>query len=243
MDLNDELLCAYLDGELADAERAAFETALAADAGARLRLARLREADAQLKAAYPLIPTADNDPLAAAILAHKPGEPFRMPARAEVHVLRPQPARWFQRPVWRGALAASFAAAIVGLVVVNRGADGLPDAALVAALDSTPSGAMARDGSSVTRMVLSFRADDGRWCRVFEQNDGAREGLACHGDDGWQVLALEAGTGGGSVDEMRPAGSNVAIDQLMDRLGGSDALDAEQERALITGRWAAPSPR
>lgn len=241
MELNDELLCAYLDGELSDAERAAFETALAADAGARLRLERLREADAQVKAAYPLVPTADNDPLAAAILAHQPGQPFRMPQRADVHPLRPaqqRPARWFQRPVWRGALAASVAAAVVGFVSLHRGAgDGAAaaDAALVAALDATPSGSEARAGDTVTRMVLSFRAADGRWCRVFDQDDGAREGLACNGDDGWQVLALESGNA--TSGDLRPAGSNVAIDTLMDRLGGSEALDAEREQALIQQRW------
>lgn len=249
MELNDELLCAYLDGELAEAERAAFEAALAADPGARLRLERLREADRQLKAAYPLTPTADNDPLAAAILAHKPGQPFRMPPRAEVQALNPtqrpmRTARWFQRPVWRGALAASLAAAIVGLVVVNRAGDDQPggEAARLAALDVTPSGVEARDGGTVIRPVLSFRADDGRWCRVFEQDHGAREGLACRDDGGWQLLALEAGDGG-APGELRPAGSNAAIDQLMSRLGGSDAVDAEQERALIAGRWAGQPPR
>ena len=68
-----------------------------------------------------------------------------------------------------------------------------------------------------------------------DQNDGAREGLACNGDDGWQVLALEAGRA--TSGDLRPAGSNVAIDALMDRLGGSEVLDAERERALIQQRW------
>ena len=237
MELNDELLCAYIDGELSDAERAAFETALAADPGATLRLARLREADEQMKAAFPLVPTAENDPLAAAILAHRPGQPFRMPQQAEIRVLRPQQQpRWFQRPAWRGALAASFAAAIVGFVTLNRGGDHTTvDAGLIAALNATPSGSEARDGNTVTHLVLSFRAADGRWCRVFDQNDGAREGLACNGDDGWQVLALEAGSA--TSGDLRPAGSNVAIDALMDRLGGSEVLDAEREQALIQQRW------
>lgn len=252
MELNDELLCAYLDGELAEAERAAFETALAADPGARLRLERLRAADQQLKAAYPLTPTADNDPLAAAILAHRPGEPLRLPQRAasdtttsaQPQLPQRRLLRRFRQPVWRGALAASLAAAIVGLVVVNRGGNPQPaaTAALQLALDGTPSGSEARDGNSVIRPVLSFRADDGRWCRVFEQDNGAREGLACRDDGGWQLLALEAGDGA-APGELRPAGSNAAIDQLMNRLGGSDAVDADQERALIAGRWAGPLPR
>ena len=48
MDLNDELLCAYLDNELDAEQRQRVAAALAADAGAQLRLQRMRDADIDL---------------------------------------------------------------------------------------------------------------------------------------------------------------------------------------------------
>ena len=67
-ELNDELLCAYLDGELDPETRARVEQALVDDAGARVRLERMRVADERLKAEIPLQTVQPNDPLSARIL-------------------------------------------------------------------------------------------------------------------------------------------------------------------------------
>jgi anti-sigma factor RsiW len=50
VDLNDELLCAYMDDELDAVQRERVSAALAADAGAQLRLQRMRDADRDLAA-------------------------------------------------------------------------------------------------------------------------------------------------------------------------------------------------
>ena len=54
LELNDELLCAYMDGELDAEMHARVERALVDDAGARVRLERMRVADERLKAEIPL---------------------------------------------------------------------------------------------------------------------------------------------------------------------------------------------
>ena len=54
LELNDELLCAYMDGELDAEMRARVERALVDDAGARVRLERMRLADERLRAEIPL---------------------------------------------------------------------------------------------------------------------------------------------------------------------------------------------
>ena len=235
IELNDETLSAYLDGELDAAQVPAFEAALAADAGARLRLERMRLADARLRAAFPIAASGQDDPLAARILRHAPDAPRVRPEA-------PRRAAWQHRPQTLMALAAGLAALAVGVLVLNRevAVTGL-DPALTAALDELPSGGSRRDGDASTRLVLSFRADDGRWCRVFEQQTAAhhREGLACTAGDGWQVLALdEQASDAGSL---RPAGASPRIDALMNQLGSAPVLEAVDEQARIASRWR-PDP-
>ena len=235
MELNDETLSALLDGELDAAQRQQVETALASDPGARLRLARMRTADEQLKAAFPLQGSGEQDPLAAMILGYRP----------DVASLRPAPRRaWYRRSGTLTALAAGISALAIGAVLMlNHGLGRGVDAALVAALDQLPSGGEQIHGDTRTQLVLSFKADDGRWCRLFEQQSGKRssEGLACHGDVGWQLLALEAGTA--DAGSLRPAGASQLVDALMNQLGRAPALDAAQEQALIQSRWAQPAQR
>src|SRR6185295_8522822 len=75
LELNDELLCAYMDGELDPEMRVRVEQALLEDAGARVRLERMRVADERLKAELPLQAVQPNDPLSARILDDRPMTP------------------------------------------------------------------------------------------------------------------------------------------------------------------------
>ena len=81
LELNDELLCAYMDGELDAGMRARVEQALIDDAGARVRLERMRAADERLKADIPLSTLQPNDPLSARILEGKPVQRASRPPR------------------------------------------------------------------------------------------------------------------------------------------------------------------
>ncbi|MGH8240272.1 MAG: anti-sigma factor family protein, partial [Steroidobacteraceae bacterium] len=103
LELNDELLCAYLDGEIDADMHARVERALVDDAGARVRLERMRVADQRLKAEIPLPALQPNDPLSARILGSEPVSRIARPS-----------LRWSAAIA---ALAAGISGVIVGFVL------------------------------------------------------------------------------------------------------------------------------
>ena len=242
LELNDELLCAYMDGELDAEMRARVEKALIDDAGARVRLERMRVADERLKAEIPLPALQPNDPLSARILD---GTPVPRTSRA---------------PLRLGAVITALAAGAAGLVVGfvlarSQQAPEIPVAAvapapslsgassnalLLAALDGGESGKAIDQGGRSAQIILTFESDDGRYCRAFRSHEAnaAAEGVACRNDGQWEVVAWD-----GTVDPdegFRAAGASELLDDVMDRLGGSAALEAADERALIEQHWSTP---
>jgi hypothetical protein len=242
LELNDELLCAYMDGELDAEMRARVEKALIDDAGARVRLERMRVADERLKAEIPLPALQPNDPLSARILD---GTPVPRTSRA---------------PLRLGAVITALAAGAAGLVVGfvlarSQQAPETPVAAvapapslsgassnalLLAALDGGESGKAIDEGGRSAQIILTFESDDGRYCRAFRSHEAnaAAEGVACRNDGLWEVVAWD-----GTVDPdegFRAAGASELLDDVMDRLGGSAALEAADERALIEQHWSTP---
>ena len=242
LELNDELLCAYMDGELDAEMRARVEKALIDDAGARVRLERMRVADERLKAEIPLPALQPNDPLSARILD---GTPVPRTSRA---------------PLRSGAVITALAAGAAGLVVGfvlarSQQAPETPVAAvapapslsgassnalLLAALDGGESGKAIDEGGRSAQIILTFESDDGRYCRAFRSHEAnaAAEGVACRNDGQWEVVAWD-----GTVDPdegFRAAGASELLDDVMDRLGGSAALEAADERALIEQHWSTP---
>lgn len=242
LELNDEVLCAYLDGELDAEMRARVEQALVDDAGARVRLERMRAADERLKAEIPLSALQPNDPLSARILDGTPAPRVSRPPLRLGAVIT--------------ALAAGIGGVIVGFVlarsqevpetpfVAAAPAPSLSGAAsnrlLLAALDSGESGKSIEEGGHSARVILTFEADDGRYCRAFRSHEAstAAEGVACRNGGQWEVVAWD-----GTVDPdegFRAAGASELLDDVMDRLGGGAALEAADERALIERHWSAP---
>ncbi len=104
-ELNDELLCAYMDGELDPETRARVEQALVDDAGARVRLERMRVADERLKVEIPLPALQPNDPLSERILGGEPTPRVSRPA-----------LRW---GIAVSALAAGISGVVVGFVLAR----------------------------------------------------------------------------------------------------------------------------
>jgi len=223
MELNDELLSAFLDNALDGSQHESVSAALATDAGARLRLERMRQADRALRAALPT----------------PQGDKFEAALAARIQLGR-TPPRW-QRTVLPWALAASVAGLVAGYMLPRAQAPrGLstPDTVLARALDQTKSGASVAQGIS---MVLSFQAGDGRYCRLFRasRDAGTGEGLACRGSAGWQVVAWDSTTTA-STEGFRAAGAGMLIDGAMSELGGSPAMDASDEGAAIKRGWSKP---
>lgn len=243
-ELNDELLCAYMDGELDAAARARVEQALLDDAGARVRLERMRVADERLRAEIPLPALQPNDPLSRRILG---GE-------TKVSGMRPS-LRW---GVAITALAAGISGVVVGFVlsrsqeppaapiVASALSPSLSGASssrlLLATLENGESGKAAVEGDRSVQIILTFESEDGRYCRAFGSRDAkaAAEGVACRDGGQWQVVAWDGTADPG--EDFQPAGASELLDDVMDRLGGGPALEVAEERALIEQHWRARTP-
>jgi hypothetical protein len=223
MELNDELLSAYLDDALDAEVRARVESAMDADPGARLRLENMRQADQSLRNA---LPPRGGDHFEALLVE-------RVAGRSAAPATRRGLVPW--------AVAASLAGLIAGYLLPRMDTGNGPqvlDRALVRALDTQRSGAPVVAGSQV---LLTFQAADGRYCRLFRAGaaDAMGEGLACRDEAGWQLTAWDA-SAPESVDGFRTAGASALVDGAMVALGGKPAMSAAEEMTAIKGGWPQP---
>ena len=96
--------------------------------------------------------------------------------------------------------------------------------------------ASAPDSASPVAIGLTFRAQDRRICRTFEQR--AMAGLACRVNDGWTIEVIsharEAAQG-----EVRQAGSAIPpeVQAAIDARLQGEPFDAAQERAARARGW------
>lgn len=262
---DDELLSAYLDGELPAEREAELERRLEADPALALKLERLSEANAALRDAY--APVAD-EPMpqgvldAIGALAPEAPEARRNESRGG-SVVDLGARRIGRKPAvfpWPLALAASVTLAIgvmLGLLIAPQ--NDTPLAGLLAGtgdvargselhntLETGPSGTARAIGADlIATPVLSFASREGGYCREIEiaGADVSAAALACRSDGGWQVEALgivasPTRNGGQPGGEFRPAGrASSAIDAAIDDRILGDALDAAAEAALIESAW------
>ncbi|PWG62021.1 anti-sigma factor family protein [Spiribacter halobius] len=223
--IDDEMLSAYLDGELDAGTRERVEAALADDAGLRRRLEQLRRNDDLLCAAFDEV---ENTPV-----------PERLQAAA-----RPPAA---VIPLWRRVQAPALAAAaalVLGLALGRLLAPSAPeasplaagpvpvDSALAAALAATPSGEVARAGTLEIAPLVTFRTDDGRLCREYqarEAGEAVTVAVACSESGQWRNIALAGGAAGTSYRQAS------AGDGLRALIGAGDArtLNAAEEQAAL----------
>lgn len=237
MKIDDEMLMAYADGELSVAEGARVEAAMAADPSLAAKLERMRQMRRRVHDAYAGVLDEPAPERLTALLADG-GELKNV---ADLSAARERRGFRFGGPPAWAAMAASL---IVG-VLVGRGlapedmfdarAQGLyAGAALERALDGQLSD---RAGQGI-RVNLSFRMENGGYCRTFTRAlDGAAlSGLACRAGDGWAVrVATQEYT---PENAYRQAGApSEAVMNAVDALIAGEPLDIEQERAARARGW------
>ncbi len=252
MEMKDELLMAYADGELGPAEAGQVAIAVAADPVLAARVARFAQSRKAVAGAFK-----DMDPVSAAETGPDPmvariralataaqlktlAEPVAGPPVNSNVIAFPQR----KVPFWQLPLAASIAL-IVGLgagpllmpVPGTGGVGGaiLDDPGLSAALAALPSGASETlDSGAQVALIATFENDDGGLCREFEydQPSGTTTvAVACRTATDWDVqLAIAAGSG---ADGYAPASSLDALDAWLSATGAAAPLSPADEAAAL----------
>lgn len=231
--IDDDVLSAFLDGELSGADAADVAQAIAADPALKLKVERMRSADQALREAIPLPPTPIRDPLRTLILeappAAKAGKPLERMRR-------------FAAPVGL-ALAAGLCGMMIGFGLAPGGPRpaGFDEPGFVApgsvaaALDGALSAQPRADGISV---FSTFVDRSGRSCRHFSvaRQDTSGEGIACRAEGRWAMVAWDA-TASNRADAFETAGASAALDSVQAALGAGDPLSPAQEAARIRANW------
>jgi len=269
----DEDLMAYADGALPPAERARIEALLASDPSLQARLQPLVLARAGMKAIFgPMAREPVPPRLITAIQSFDPSGSASVSAPARKgwieiflsigETLLLENARLL--PVAAFSLAFLTAATTFWLLTKPSEAPRTADTQLIAldesgrhavgdlaaALDTAPSGkALAAEAPESITPVLSFRSNDGRYCRQYKIQSkalGQTAGLACRSDetngrDGtWRVVVhSESSPHAAQPGEFRPASGSgsPAVDAAVNALIEGDVLEPSDEAELIAKDW------
>lgn len=235
MNITEEQIAAFADGELEGAERAAVEAAIAADPSLAKQVERHRELKARLAGHFAPIADAPVPEHLAALL--RPAEPdmdkgaevVSFAAERQKRGLAPMVRRW-------GAVAGPALAASLVLAIWQpwQGSppQGYAGTQLAAALDTQLAGATPADGD--TRILLSFERQGGGLCRAWRGSDDG--GIACRDDTGWKIERQFA-LGKAQTGEFRQAGSEADLLAAAQEMAEGAALDAEAERAAKARGW------
>ncbi len=237
MTIDPEMLAAYADGELSPADAAKVEEAIAAHPDLAKQVEAHRALRAQLASAF------RPDPRGAR--ARQADGPPETEGKRAGH----RPGGGAPRPRGRTAAGcASYAAALgagrcPGGVAGPWGRGGThcdpvgpvvsEDGQLVARGDLanalTTQLASAQDGKDV-RILISFEARDGHYCRGYEQ--GATAGIACREGSDWRIIRTQAGMSAKPQGSYAQASSQAAeIMACAPRYGGW--------KCARFGRWSA----
>lgn len=250
LDITDELLVAYVDDELDEAQRAMVRSILETNPTLGRRADEMRLSRDLLREGFPLRSDA---PVPAAIdaAASRLAEACAGPVSHRARASRFQNGRKY---AFAAALVLSVTAAAGYLVWRSgHGSAREPVAALLQigpgttlneVLESAPSAevtSVPAEGAAV-RAVLTFQSKDGRFCREFEilAPAGGSTGIACRDDGVWRAeVLLSAEAAPVDSNFYTPAGGSdePAVAEVAERLMQGDPLGAQEEAQLLASGW------
>lgn len=249
MTISTDDLAAYADGELTGDSAEAIRTALETDAELRTELDRLQALKSTLSAQFDqvldepvpddLIATAmgsDTDSLvdadSAEIVDFGAARPSRLAALT---------SSWPQI----AAMAASLAVGVImgGLFLSDSGGDGLIGQSgnglaargqLAAALTGQIGDQPAMNGIA---LPVTFRDDEGHYCRAFAARSDNLAGIACREGEDWQVRMMVDGAHADAPYRTASSTLPLSVLESLDLMMAGEALDADAERAAQTQDW------
>ena len=251
MTFDDETLMAYADGELDAARRAEIAAAIERDPELARRVEKHRALRAEVAGAFGrilqepvperLVASVRSAAASRAAEARGRGQVVQFPGRT-AHA---PPTRW-GLPQWAAMAASLFVGALISFKVFAPGDELLAtrDGALMArgalALALDRQLASAQTGSDPVLIGLSFRAQDGSYCRSFTLRNASTAGLACRVSGEWRIPVTAAAQ---ITEGMRTATSlPPAVLQAIEARISGDALDAAGEQDAARGGWQTARP-
>ncbi|HET6629435.1 MAG TPA: hypothetical protein VFG91_06650 [Woeseiaceae bacterium] len=253
-DREDELLSAYLDGELPRAEAEELTRRLAREPALSERLEELRTMNRAAVAGFRAF---DERPMPKRVLELL-GENAAEGTAGNVVRFRqlPRLGEFFRLPVALAASIALVAGLWLGGLPARRGA---PDdvayasriaesSALHAAFDRAASGEVIElGGDRHATPLLTFLSDGGGWCRQVRITGGPApaDALACRRHGQWQMELVTFGAAtpapGAGAYGQASAGGTPAMRAALDRLMGREPPLGRAEEADVIGReWQVP---
>lgn len=249
MKINDEILSAFLDGELPESQVQRLRERLSKDPALADRLAELSATDEALVRRYSAI---DERPLPEALQQLLADSDTRFEPEPQ---LETQSAEVVEFPLWRRArkvlsehagLAASVALALgFGLAQVTGTLTGEPLDSwqpVAESLENLPSGASQSlpDGREITPRI-SFVNQQGQYCRQYqvtgpEQNS---ENIACRTAQGsgvWEQMASIRQPARETGSYQTASGGSV-LDSVLDQMMADGIVEPSREQQLIEQNW------
>lgn len=244
VNISDDELMAYVDGELDPGRAAALKVMIAERADIARRVADQQALREKLRRSFD---TVLGEPVPPRLTtARRRGSIFDLTSAARARLGRTTWSTGF------GLAAGIVLGVLLGPALMKLSkedsSDGERRAGVVlgSALEDVLSNRLASEqsASDAIRIGVSYLSKQREYCRTFTSNDGARTtvGLACRRDGGWQVDALQAAPriGENSSDFRRAATSisPLVLDVVNSSMAG-EALDSRAERLARDHHWQA----
>lgn len=246
MNISDEELMAYLDGELDAGRRASIEGAIEADPDLARRVAEQQSLLGRLRGAF--------HPILDEPVPQRLTNATRGVSTLDMEAVRArQERRRFAARPWLAAAASLVLGVLIAPWitrpthdapdVVMRGASLSASGDLAAALTSQLSAEPSPSGR--IRVVVSYVGDTGEYCRAFvaRHEEKSMSGIACRSGDAWHIRSIDSGTevqAGTTAYRQASSALSPLVRQAIESSMIGEPLDADAERAARGRGWTAP---